>query len=182
MEDKQILALLNARDEAAISALSKAYGHKLQRLARNILSNEQDVQECVNDTYLALWQNNPSLLPIHLAPYLYRTCKNIAINRLRATTAQKRSGYEVAMEELEYAIGIQSLENAVSAIELGRSIEAFLATLRKENRAIFLQRYWYGCSVAEIAQQLSISENAVSIRLNRMRNQLKTHLQKEGYL
>lgn len=182
MEDREIIDLFWRRNEDAISALADNYGHRLQRLAKNILSSESDAQECVNDTYLALWNTIPPHKPIPLSTYTFRVCKNIAVSRLRAKKAQKRSGYEVALDELSEAIGTCSLEETISARELGQAIDRFLNTLSKENRVIFLRRYWHGDSVKTIARQFFMTENAISTRLSRIREKLREYLTKEGLL
>lgn len=182
MEDKDIIALLWRRSEDAITALTEKFGLRLQRLAENILLNERDAQECVNDTYLAVWNTIPPQRPNPLSPYILRLCKNIAVSRLRSSTAQKRSAYEVALDELGDAIGTDTLEQAISARELGRAIDAFLDTLGPEDRVIFLRRHWYGDSVQQIARNLKRSESNVSVRLHRIRNKLKTYLAKEGLI
>lgn len=181
MEDREIIALLWARAEHAISALAQKFGHRLQRLAANILLNPWDAEETVNDTYLAVWNTVPPKVPDPLAPYALRICKNIATSRLRSTLSQKRSGYEMALDELSEAIGTASLEETLDARELGWAMDRFLDTLTPENRVIFLRRHWYGDAVSEIAAMVGLSENAVSVRLNRARNKLKAYLIKEGY-
>lgn len=181
MEDRQILDLLWARAEAALTALSEKYGHRLQRLAHNILADPQDAQECVNDTYLALWNTIPPNRPDPLAPYALRVCKNIATSRLRRRLAIKRSGYQVALEELAEAIGMESLEQILDANALGDAIDGFLAAQTRENRVIFLRRYWYGDGVGQIAQRVQLPENTVSVRLSRLRSRLRQHLKKEGF-
>lgn len=181
MEDRQILAMLWARDEEALDELAMQFGHRLQRLAKNILPNDRDVQECVNDTYLALWNSIPPQHPQPLAPYILRLCKNISVSRLRSLTAKKRSSYEVALDELSEVVGTDSLEQTVNARLLGQAIDRFLTTLSEENRVIFLRRYWYGDSVPSIAQRMGLRENAVSVRLSRTREKLKQFLIKEGY-
>ena len=182
MDDKQIIDLLWRRDESAIAAMTEKFGHRLQRLARNILSSEADAQECVNDTYLAVWNTVPPHRPISLTAYVLRIGKNIAVSRLRTQTAQKRSGYEVALDELSEVVGTNSLEDAISAKELGQAIESFLNTLSKENRILFLRRYWHGDSMEELSKLFHLSQRAVSTRLSRIRQRLKEHLTKEGLL
>lgn len=181
MEDREIIALLWQRSDDAITALAEKFGRRLQRLARNILPNPWDAEECINEAYLALWNSIPPQRPDPLAPYALRVCKNIAVSRLRANLASKRSGYEIALDELSEVIGAQTLEETVSARELGRAIDRFLCTLSTENRVIFLRRYWYGDSVAQIAGLVSLSENTVYVRLSRSRAKLREYLKKEGY-
>lgn len=180
MEDKQIISLLWQRNEDAIAALNEKFGRRLQHLAGNILSSDADAQECVNDTYLALWNTIPPQRPEPLAPFVLRLCKNIAISRLRGATAQKRSGYEIALDELSDIIGANTLDDTLSAQALGEGINRFLGTLKQKDRVIFLRRHWYGDSIQSIAQQMLLSESNISVRLHRIRNKLKSYLIQEG--
>ena len=182
MEDRKIIKLLFARAENAISELSTRFGSQLHRIAYNILGNRLDAEECTNDTYLALWNAIPPVSPDPLAPYVYRTGRNTALKRLQKDTAKKRNNrYDVSLEELNGCLPGEDVEQMIDARELGRSIDRFLDTKSKESRYIFIRRYWFGDSVGEIARDLKMQENAVSVRLNRIRNNLKEHLCKEGY-
>ena len=178
---ENILELLWQRSEQAISALARQFGSRLYGMAKNILSSHQDAEECVNDTYWAIWNVIPPKRPEPLAPFVYRTGRNIALNRLRANTALKRSAYEMSLDELSGCIAGPDLWETVDARELGRQINAFLSTVSRENRVIFLRRYWFGDSVKDIAADLQLTENTVSVRLNRLRDKLRSHLSQEGF-
>lgn len=89
MDDKSILQLLFDRTEAVFEALAQRFGHRLTQTARNILDSNEDAEECVNDTYLAIWNAIPPAKPDPLAPYVYRTGKNIALDRLRCPECPK---------------------------------------------------------------------------------------------
>ncbi len=183
LEDKKIVQLLFERAENAISELNIRFGRQLYRIACNILENTQDAEECTNDTYLALWNAIPPVSPEPLAPYVYRTGRNIALKRLHRETAQKRnSRYDVSLEELSDCLPGENVEQTMDAKELGRAIDRFLDLKSRENSYIFLRRYWFGDDVKEIAKELQMQENAVFVRLNRMRSSLKEYLKKEGYL
>ena len=182
MDDKAIISRLFARQEDALADLQASMGPRLQRTARNILPTDSDAQECVNDTFLAVWNTIPPQRPLSLTAYTLRLCKNIAISQLRRLTAQKRSGYEMALDELQEAIGTRSLEDELAVRELGRAIDRYLSTLSKENRILFLRRYWHGDSVASLARQNFLTQGAVSARLARMKQGLKDYLTKEGLL
>ncbi len=182
MEDKQILDLLWQRSEQAIDALIGRFGNLLQRICMNILGDPQDAQECVSDTYMAIWNAIPPKRPDPLTPFVCRTGKNIALNRLRSNTAQKRnSQYDLSLEELEPYLGTAAVDEALDARELGQLVDRFLGSVKRDNRIIFLRRYWFGDSVTSIAQEMGMTENAVSVRLSRTREQLRTYLQKAGY-
>lgn len=178
MEDHQIIELFWQRSEGAISALAQEFGKLLYRMSMNLLGSPQDAEECVNDTYLAVWRSIPPNRPEPLRPYVCRIGRNIALNRLRSSSAQKRSGYEISLEELAGCIPAPRMEDGQA---LGRAMDAWLDTLNKDNRAIFLRRYWFGDSVQDIADAFHMKENAVSVRLNRLRSNLKEYLIKEGY-
>lgn len=183
MEDKKIVQLLWDRVEQALEELARKFGRRLLYTAMNILGNPQDAEEAVNDTYMALWNTIPPERPDPLAGYVHRTGRNIALNKHRHLSAQKRnSRYDVSLEELAGILPAPSFEELLNARELGQAMDRFLDTISKENRVLFLRRYWFGDSVAELAQAFGMRENAVSVRLSRLRAQLKTYLiEKEGY-
>lgn len=183
MEEKQIIRLLFARAEQALEILARQFGARLLQTAKNILRSHRDAEECVNDTYLAVWNAVPPKEPDPLAGFVYKTGRNLALKRLRDDTALKRnSRYDLSLEELEGCLAGGSLDEELSARELGLVIDCFLDTLPRDSRVIFLRRYWFGDSVREIAKALGYSENAIAVRLNRTRSKLRTHLEKEGYL
>lgn len=182
MEDKKILELLWRRAESALDALAKKFGRRLLYTAMNILGNPQDAEEAVSDTYLALWNAIPPERPDPLAGYVHRTGRNVALKKYRHLSAQKRAAqYDLSLEELSGILPGPSFEELMDARELGRAIDAFLDTVSRENRIVFLRRYWFGDSVREIAKAMGLSENTVSVRLSRIRAQLKDYLYKEGF-
>lgn len=181
MDDKEIIRLLFARAEEALDALAQKFGSGVRRLARNILPSPQDAEEAVSDTWVAIWNAIPPASPDPLAPYVYRVCRNTALNRLRHESARKRSAYEVSLDELSDALAGPGLEETLEARELGQAIDRWLDTQSRENRVIFLRRYWFGDSIRDIAAMTGLRENAVSVRLNRLRKKLKDHFIKEGY-
>lgn len=177
-----ILELLFARSESALDALAGQYGPGLLRFAGNILRDPCSAEEAVSDTYLAVWNAIPPARPKPLAAFVYRICRNISLKRLRYESAQKRSGLEVSLEELSGCLSGPSLEDTVSARELGKALDRWLGTQTRENRVIFLRRYWFGDSIPQIAALTALKENAVSVRLNRLRAKLKDYLIREGLL
>ena len=182
MKDSEIIDLYWARNEKAIAATKEKYGNYCHTIAFNILHNNEDAEECTNDTYLALWNAIPPVSPDPLAPYVYRTGRNTALKRFHRETAKKRDGrYDVSLEELNGCLPGGDLEQEMDARELGRTMDRYLESNTRENRYMFIRRYWYGDSVGEIAKALHMKENAVSVRLNRIRAGLKEYLEKEGY-
>ena len=181
MEDQKIVNLLWQRAESAIDALAQTFGNRLMSIAMNILGVYQDAEESVNDTYLALWNTVPPKEPDPLGGYLHRIGRNLAITKLRANLAQKRNGsYDVALEELSHSLSAGTMEDQTRARELGRAINGFLKTCTKENRILFLRRYWYGDGLEDVAQKMGLSIGTVSVRLFRLREKLKKYLLKEG--
>ena len=185
MEDKEIIGLFFERDSSAIEETRRKYGAAMERTSKNILSDPQDSEECVNDAYLAAWNAIPPAEPRSLGAFLISRVRNISISRLRERYAQKRGGgeYALAFDELEEVIATgNGPEEELESRELGRAINRFLSSLKKDDRVIFVSRYWLIEPVKEIAQRLSTSESRVKSSLYRSRNGLMKQLRKEGYL
>lgn len=181
MSDEEIIRLFLARDENAIRQTDAVYGKRLFRLADNILKNAPDAEESVNDTYLHTWNSIPPRRPRYFFAYIAKLCRNIALNRLDWNNAAKRKAEIIQLtSELEACIPDSVRSREFEVEELGRILDRFLRALSDENRLIFLRRYWFGDSIAEIAAQSGLREGAVLMRLNRAKDKLSTFLQKEG--
>lgn len=182
MEDKQIIQLFIERSEQAISELSNKYEKVFLKITQNILNNVPDAEECVNDTYLAAWNTIPPQNPNPLLTYICRIVRNLSIKKYHANTAEKRNSfYDVALDELEDCISIsETVEDKYMAEELADAINRFLGTLSKENRVMFVRRYWFSDSISEIAVLTKTSKHNVSVRISRTRSSLRKYLEKEG--
>ncbi len=184
LEDSKIIELFFERSEQAIIELSDKYGKRCTAIASNILNDLRDAEECVNDAYLAVWNSVPPEKPNPLLTYLCKIVRNLAIKRYRANTAKKRnSHYDIAFDELCEAL--KSKENIETELEekrLSAAINGFLESLDKENRIIFVRRYYFSESISDIALLLGISNHAVSVKLSRLRERLKKRLTKEGFI
>lgn len=182
MTDQEIIALFHARSEQAVEALGRKYGALLQRTAQSILQNSEDAEECVNDSYLAVWNTVPPKRPDPLLPYALRIVRNRALSIIRRKCAKKRIGYLLALDELAEILPDSSDPEAqFDARELGRSINRFLDTLSAESRALFLRRYWFGETPGALAESFGGTESRINTRLFRIRRALKKHLEKEGF-
>ena len=183
MEDKQIVDLYWARSEKAISETADKYGRYCYTIAYNILHSNEDSEECVNDTYLHAWNAMPDQRPNKLSAFLGRITRNLSLKRWEKYTAKKRGAGQVplALNELQECIPATNYTDSVADdIVLTDVLNRFLASLTAEKRNIFMRRYWYLSSVAEIASDLAISESKVKMSLLRSRNELKQLLEKEG--
>ena len=184
MTDTEIISLFFERSEQAITELDKKHGSAVARVARNILGNEQDTEECVNDTYLGTWNTIPPNKPSPLRTFVCKIARNLATKKYHSNTAEKRnSQYDLALDELEEVLSDNnSVEEAYEAKELRASVNGFLATLNDSDRFLFMRRYWYSDSVQDIAKMANSTTNSVAVRLFRIRKKLKLYLEKEGLL
>ena len=182
MKEQSIIDLLFARDEQALAQLSSKYTALCRKIARGILGSEEDVQECVSDTFLAVWNRIPPEKPQSLTAYISRIARNLACNRLDYNTAAIRdSRMNVCLSELEGCLsGGDDPADAIDAGIIRDSINRFLSTLSREDRILFVRRYFYFDSCKELGKLTGRSENAVAARLMRMRNALREILIKEG--
>ena len=180
MNDQQIIEMFFARNEEAIAHTANIYGNRLFLLAGKILKSDQDAEESVNDTYWKAWESIPPQKPNHFFAYLAKICRNFALDKLDWRNAAKRKAEIVSLtEEMERCIPDSRRDISPDRKDLGMLLDAFLRSLTKENRMIFLRRYWYADSIAEIAARYGISESAVQMRLNRTKAKLSAYFDKE---
>lgn len=183
MEDSAIVELFWTRSETAISEAAGKYGAYLSQIAKNIVSSQEDCEECVNDAYFNAWNSIPPAKPESLKAFLGKITRNLALDRYRAQNAKKRGdgSAAVAIEELfELSDGKNQEEHIVDRMVLKPALEGFLRALKDEERRIFLKRYWYFMSVRDIAEDMGIGESKVKMTLLRTREKLRAKLQEEG--
>ncbi len=179
MEDKDILRSYQARKEDAIRKTAEKYGTRCLNIAKNILSDARDAEECVNDAYLAVWNRIPPEEPRHFGAYLMGIIRNIALGRFDYNTAACRNPeYDLILDELAEVIADED-EQTVEADGLMDAINRFLNRETTKNRIIFVRRYFYNDSVREIGKRVDLKENAVRASLFRTRKKLAIYLKKQ---
>ena len=179
--DHHSVSLFWNRDEDAIAATDALYGRKLRSLSRRILQNPEDSEEVVNDTYMKTWSSIPDARPQYFYAYIAAICRHLSLNLLNWNQAAKRKAEVVSLtEEMAMCIPDRKQEAETDAMEIGKILDAFLESISQESRVIFLRRYWFCDTIAEIAERYSISESKVKTRLHRTRTQLAGYLDKEG--
>lgn len=184
MDDAKIVQLYFDRNEQAIPETAIKYGNYCTSIAKNILGNHEDAEECVNDTYLNTWNAIPPNRPKMLSTFLGKIVRNLAFNRYKYNNADKRGSGEIALvlDELAGCVsGKDDVEQTYEHKELVAAINNFLGTLPSEKRNIFVCRYWYTDSIADIAARYNTTYVAVSMTLNRLRAKLRNYLIKRGY-
>ena len=178
MEDQKIISLLLRRSETAIPVLQQKFGGLCRSIIANILPDHRDVEECIGDTYLRVWNSIPPQRPDRLDSYLARIARNVALDRYDYNMAfMRNTGLTMAYEELEACLLIRN--NEADAAEFRSFINRFLRELAKEARVMFIRRYWYGESIAEIAVACGCGEEKVKSSLFRTRNKLREAMEKE---
>ena len=185
MEDREILALFNRREESALREADACHGPACRALAKNLLGSEADAEECWNDALLRAWNAIPPEQPVHLRAYLLKLTRRIAIDRFRAASAEKRGGGQLplVLEELAECVpGGSGAEDAAMTKALGEAVSRFLSALPERERAVFVRRCFHVQSNQEIARALGMRENTVAVSLRRTRARLRAYLTKEGFL
>lgn len=181
VDDAKIIDLFWVRSEDAIAQTDVIYGRKLNALANKILLNREDAEESVNDTYMQTWDSIPPHRPKYFFAFLASICRHLSLNKLDWKMASKRNAEVVSLtEEMEQCIPDTSHERTIEAKELGRILDGFLESLPKDSRLVFLRRYWYVDTIAEIAQRYGMTESKVKMQLRRTKDKLRTYLEKEG--
>ena len=184
MDDNQIVELYLQRDETAIKHSAIKYGIRLRTIANRIVKDQKTAEECENDTYLEAWNTIPPHEPgNYLFAFLARITRHLSLNCCRDRSRLKRSAFICELsEEMEQCIPApDDTECRIDEIVLNEAINDFLGNLSEEKRNVFLRRYWYLDSIADISKRFALSESKVTSMLFRCRKQLREHLIKEGY-
>ena len=184
MDDRQILGLFNARDESALTEMQR-YSAPGKALALRMLGSLQDAEEVLNDAMLRLWESIPPAAPKNLCAYLMTVVRNLACDRLREAGAKRRGGSAVRapLDELAEVIPSSAdVEAEFDSRQMSEAVAAFLDTLPKDRRVLFMQRYWAMMPVKEIAAQSGMKVGTVTSTLKRTRDQLHQYLEERGLL
>lgn len=178
MEDSQIIRLFFQRSEAALAVLQDQFGGLCRSVISHVLTDPRDVEECISDTYLRIWNSIPPETPARLSSYLARVARNAALDRHDYNTAQMRnSAMTLAYEELECYL--PSNEESLDEKVFSQFINKFLRAQPKDARIFFVRRYWYGESIREIADACRCSEEKIKSSLFRTRNKLRSAMIEE---
>ena len=178
LSDEDITELFFERNEDALAATERKYGRLFLSIAAGITGNTEDAAECVNDAYMKLWKSIPPERPRSLRAYGAKIVKNLSVNRAEYNCAERRGGGEI-MAELDESVPDESASE-IEERELSSAIDSFLRTLDRENRVVFVLRYWHCMSLENVAKRVGCSVSNVKSRLFRTRKKLKDYLEKEG--
>lgn len=184
MDDNKIIALMENRSESSLAELSKKYGGICKKIAQNILGDFTETEECVNDTYMKVWDSIPPAKPSSLSAFTAAITRNLALMRLRRKKAEKRGGGAAMLnfDELEDLVsGNSSVESEIERQEIIAAINEFLYEQNEKHRQLFIRRYWGCYSIAQLAEHFHMTESNVTVTLTRIRKKLKDHLLQRGY-
>lgn len=182
MEDSKIIELYFMRNEEAIFETSEKYSPYCSAIAKNILHNELDEEECLSDTWLCAWNNIPPTVPNCFRVFLGKITRNISLNLFRKKNTAKRKGILEPIDELSECVSAKTtLEEEIDAKSLSEYLDSFIRNLPEEKRYVFIRRYWYGDSLSDIAEKAKINETRVKNILSRLRKKLREELEKEGF-
>ncbi len=181
MEDQHIVELYWQRSEEAIAQTQCKYGSFCLGIAANLLGNGEDAKECVNETLFQAWNLIPPQRPEKLRPWLGRIVRNISISLWRKNHRQKRyNGLDQALSELEDSIPSSvDIQREIEGAELGEQISRWLSRLSREERILFVRRYWYGVSLGALAEESGFPAKKLAQKMYRLRQSLKSFLEKE---
>ena len=178
MQDHEIIELYFARNEQAISETDRKYGATCMRLSMNILNSRPDAEECVNDTYLSVWNSIPPQRPSYFKAFICRIARNVSLKRYRYLHSQCRDAHlTVMLDELDQCAALPEGNTA----GLGEVISDFLEEQEQINRLLFMGRYFHGCTVKDLARRCGMTVNAVSVRLHRVGDELRDYQEERGY-
>ena len=181
MDDLKIIELYFKRDEQAIKETDIKYGKLCRSISYNILNNSEDAEECVNDTYMGIWNSVPPTKPSSLMAYLCKIARNLSIKRLTFNKRDKRSAnLTLSIEELSEVLPDERYAPNVKDEDVAKSISRFLKTQKEDVRNIFIRKYYFFDSIESISKRYGFTSSKIKNILFNTRKKLKDHLIREG--
>lgn len=185
VRDSEIIEMFERRDERALTEVQNKYGNYCAAVAMNILKNREEADLAVNDALMRLWEKIPPEKPKNLAGFFAKTTKLLCLNRYTSERTQKRGASEnnLILDELSECIASgHNVERAFEEKELMSAVNAFMGTLPKKKRDMFILRYWYRMSLKDLSERLGLSENNISVAIGRTRKKLLEYLKRRELL
>lgn len=184
MKDEEIVELFRERSEKAVEKTQTKYGKYCLYIARNILGNDEDAEECVNEALLAAWNSIPPNKPENLKTYVGRLTRNVSISRWRMIRSEKRcpSEFSVSLEEIEEIAVDDDFDAKADEKILSKAISDFLRSIPEDERNIMIRRYWFNDPLKSICDRYGFGESKVKVTLKRSREKLAKYLKKEGLI
>ena len=184
LRDDEIIELYWQRDERAIEQTDIKYRARLMSVARNILHDLQDSEECVSNTYVCAWNSIPPARPTYLQAFLIAITRRGALNRYKAAKRKKRVPSELtsSLSDLDDMLSdtddfyTESQTRALSEI-----LERFISGLPERRMLVFMGRYYAAKPVRELAELLGCSESTVNKEIAAIKQELRQALENEGY-
>ena len=166
--------------------MDKKYRNYCSKIGNNILSNQQDTEECINDCYHSVWNAIPPNHPKNFPMYIGKIMRNLSLTLYRKNHAQKRNSgnFDLILDELDRCIPLYVYDTSwefVNSKMLAETIENFLCTRKERERIIFLKRYFLCMPINDIAEECAMPSVNIKVILHRVRSKLKIQLEKEGY-
>ena len=184
LSDEEIIELYWRRNERAIQHTDKKYGRYLYTIAYNIVHDRLDSEECLNDTYLGTWNQIPPTRPNVFQAFLAKITRNIAVDKYRNSSAEKRMASELScsMNELRECMSHEpSVEEEYAIREMCRILNEYLHSISEKDEFIFVCRYYYSDRISDIAKMLGVSDRTIYRSLSEMRAAFKKKIEEEGY-
>ena len=184
MKDEKIIELFWARDERALGETQDKYKNLCMYVGAQILASNEDREECFNDLLLSLWNSIPPEKPTNLRAYIGRSMRNHALNRSRDNNAWKRGkNFQTVGEEfLQTVEDGHSLADSFEAKRAGEAVNRVLDAICKDDRRIFIMRFYLGLSISDISHQLGFGESKIKVSIHRTRKKIAELMQKEGII
>lgn len=182
MNERELIARLQKRDEAAFEELIRQYEKKVYTLCFRMCGNSEDAEEAAQDAFLALWRGIDRFRQeSSLSTWIYRLATNACIDTLRRR--KKQSG-SVSLDDEELFVDAVDTspqpQETVEHREVQKLLQEGLSALPEEYRKVLILREIEGLSYTEIAESASIELGTVKSRISRGRSLLRNFLSGNG--
>lgn len=182
MEDIESLELFFHRSKTAVTALLRQCGRTPGRLAHNLLSCEEDVEECINDAAKEAWDTIPPEMPRSLLAYTCILVRRRAVSGSVPSAGRREEAETIRMELEESLVSTGDAGDSLDVRELQAYLNDFLASLTPENRCLVIKRYFIVKALRRIGAEMGITPKNAGMRLAQLREQLGLYLAEQGIM
>ncbi len=177
MKDKEYIIDFEENGILNIEEVINKYNNYIYKMLKNSITKEEDIEEILSDTFVALWKNYDFLdKNINLKAYLIGITRNLVKKKYREYS--KFSNLEEVSENISSYIDIEKNTEENEKIKL---ISMIINNMIEEERNIFIMFYYKNYKIKEIASKLNIGVSKVKVTLHRLRKKVKKTFKESGY-
>ncbi|MDA1307553.1 MAG: sigma-70 family RNA polymerase sigma factor [Acidobacteria bacterium] len=178
LDDAAAVERARGGDQEAFRVLVDKHSRSLYRLAYRMTGTAEDAEDVVQETFIRAYRQLSRFeARANVSTWLYRIAFNCSVDFLRSRPRRETATEDQALERLAPAATGPTMDDLVYAGQIGERMQVALGELSEKERAAFLMRHYYGCSIEEIGSTLGMKTNATKHSIFRAVKKMRVEMQ-----